>query len=732
MSANDLGILLAWSAVQAALVLVPAAVLHLLASRRSAASGAWVAGLGLGLVVATTVAAVPWGRGHEQGRAGPAGPGRVEAARPDAVGASERRAADVPAPAGPGFTVSLTRLRGVWSRLERGAVAPAVRCRPWGSALAVASLAGSGFGLLRLLVGLWAVRLCRKRGRVVADPALLSLLAELRAAMGCGRAVEVVEVPDLTTPATAGWMRPVVLLPDDWRAWDEADRRAVLAHEITHVLRHDYAAGLVARVALVLHFYHPLVRWMAGRLHLEQELAADALGARFAGGRAVYRLALSRLALRQDGRSLCWPARAFLPARGTLIRRIAMLREDHEARERPWSTARRLMVGAGLLGIALGVAALRGPVRGDDVPPAGARTSETPVTSRRPDPAGEARGRAFDLSYVPEQMASVVAFRPAATFRRAGMSRFGNLLDTLVRRECSAYARICKVDISKPGRLTIGLEDVEWVVTGLDFGRAKQKGNRPDQHSLMFGGITIRTTRPFDWLRFLREWRCEPEEVRVAGRVYYRVKGPWKRALSPASSVCCVYIPDDRSLVCGVEEVLIRTLIGRKVQAAPAYLAGPDWKRVSGGVLAVAINNKDGAFVKKYDLGRPDDAVVLSLFKGVDRWVFGVDDADALALHAAAVCRASDAGQAVARVVESLRAMGRAAVEHPAPGVKLDESQAKAVRMVQSLLTNLRVAPGERSVTLRTDGFGTLADFASIMEAEGFAETPRHKDADED
>ena len=36
---NDLGMTLAWSAIQVTLVLVPAAVLHALASRRSAASG---------------------------------------------------------------------------------------------------------------------------------------------------------------------------------------------------------------------------------------------------------------------------------------------------------------------------------------------------------------------------------------------------------------------------------------------------------------------------------------------------------------------------------------------------------------------------------------------------------------------------------------------------------------------------------------------------------------------
>ena len=108
---------------------------------------------------------------------------------------------------------------------------------------------------------------------------------------------------------------------------------------------------------MALNYYHPVVRWIAGRLQLQQEQAADALGARFAGGRASYLVALSRLALEQDGRSPCWPAREFLPGRGTLIRRIAMLRDRQEtgSSERPLSRSWRLLTTVTLLGLTVGV-----------------------------------------------------------------------------------------------------------------------------------------------------------------------------------------------------------------------------------------------------------------------------------------------------------------------------------------------------------------------------------------
>src|SRR5262249_17955589 len=139
-------------------------------------------------------------------------------------------------------------------------------------------------------------------------------------------------------------------------------------------------AGLLARLALAFNGYHPMVRWMAGQLRLQQELAADAIGARHAGGRVGYLVALSRLALRQDGRSPCWPARAFLPARGTLIRRITMLRDEPRTGtiDRPWPRACRLATTLSLFGVTAVVMTLRGPARG----------GEDGAIAARPSPAG--------------------------------------------------------------------------------------------------------------------------------------------------------------------------------------------------------------------------------------------------------------------------------------------------------------------------------------------------------
>ena len=52
--------------------------------------------------------------------------------------------------------------------------------------------------------------------------------------------------------------------------------------------------------------------------------------------------------------------------------------------------------------------------------------------------------------------------------------------------------------------------------------------------------------------------------------------------------------------------------------------------------------------------------------------MFGVDDADAIALHALAVC-GTDASESIARTIESLVKLGRKALEHPGPDDAVSE-----------------------------------------------------------
>ncbi|MBW3596123.1 MAG: M56 family metallopeptidase [Planctomycetes bacterium] len=195
----------------------------------------------------------------------------------------------------------------------------------WTASLAVMFVAGFLWGGLRMLFALQSVRAIRRGSRSIEDIALTELVASLREQLGGRRIIQLRETDEISAPATIGWRRPVILLPVAWRSWSPEERRAVLAHEIAHVERGDYLMWLAAQMALVLHFYHPAVRWLVARIRLEQECAADAVAATATGPRA-YLAALARLALREGPAEKLAVAPSFLATRGMLLERIERLR----------------------------------------------------------------------------------------------------------------------------------------------------------------------------------------------------------------------------------------------------------------------------------------------------------------------------------------------------------------------------------------------------------------------
>ena len=291
---------------------------------------------------------------------------------------------------------------------------PLPRTWPWPSILLSLLALGAAAGLLQLLAGLVAAQSYRRKSCLIEDKMLHELADVLCAQLGCRAHVELREISALATAATIGWRKPLVLLPLEWRDWTAEQLRAVLAHEIAHIARHDFLACVLAQAGLALHFYHPLVHWLVRRLRLEQELAADAAAAMAIGGRAAYLQSLAELALRQSERPLGWPARTFLPTRGTFMRRIEMLRDAKNlpAGESRWlAWPRRVAV----LLLVIGAAAVAG-LRGGAPPAEVAQAQDKPKVkevSKAGEEAKEAQpdSGAISLSQLPNDSLVFAAIR---------------------------------------------------------------------------------------------------------------------------------------------------------------------------------------------------------------------------------------------------------------------------------------------------------------------------------
>ncbi|MFN6103873.1 MAG: M56 family metallopeptidase, partial [Planctomycetaceae bacterium] len=234
----------------------------------------------------------------------------------------------------------------------------------WGWLAGIALLVGVTFNLLRLAVGWWELRRFRRRSIRIDSPALEESLDIVRAALSVRLPVELRQTAEMTSPATIGWLRPVVILPVDWEEWSEEERLGVLAHELAHISRHDFITGLFSQLVLSLHFYHPLITWLVHRLHLEQELAADAAAVRVLGGHKPYLRMLAGMALKDHVAVLPGAARTFFPQPGMLMARVELLRGNKlEAGEGSFSW--RAAVRGVLVCVGLVLAGLR-PLAGSD------------------------------------------------------------------------------------------------------------------------------------------------------------------------------------------------------------------------------------------------------------------------------------------------------------------------------------------------------------------------------
>src|SRR4029079_3286304 len=83
------------------------------------------------------------------------------------------------------------------------------------------------------------------------------------------------ESPDLFSPVTVFVRRPMVVLPDDWRAWPAEQLDGVLAHELSHVARHDALTQRLALIYRAMFWFSPLSWWLQRQLGRLAELASD-------------------------------------------------------------------------------------------------------------------------------------------------------------------------------------------------------------------------------------------------------------------------------------------------------------------------------------------------------------------------------------------------------------------------------------------------------------------------
>ncbi|MFO0816737.1 MAG: M56 family metallopeptidase [Pirellulales bacterium] len=244
---------------------------------------------------------------------------------------------------------------------------------PWLGTVVAIWLLGVVCFSFRPLVGWWIVRQFARRGALPAPEAFEQLVVDLSRRLGIGRATRVVLSTLINSPATIGWLMPLILLPESMLAtltlpqWE-----AILAHELAHIRRRDYLVNWMQMLVETLGFHHPAVWWVSRTMRRLREECCDDLAVAAIGDCAVYARAL--VAVEQHRSST--PVLALSARGGGLLARIqrVMGREPASGMSLAW-TAPMLLLLAMLVMAWIGVE--RGGVAADP------RSAAAPVLKLR-------------------------------------------------------------------------------------------------------------------------------------------------------------------------------------------------------------------------------------------------------------------------------------------------------------------------------------------------------------
>lgn len=183
-------------------------------------------------------------------------------------------------------------------------------------------LGGVSILLLRLTAGCWRVRRLHAEARLEDLSHWQSPADQIAARLGLRRQFSVVDSTRVTTPTVIGWLQPIVLLPIAAMAGlSPRQVEAILAHELAHIRRHDFAINLLQTLAETILFYHPAVWWLSARVRTEREHCCDDVAVAVSGDATEYAAALAELA----SWSLAHEGLAMAATRGPLVARVRRL-----------------------------------------------------------------------------------------------------------------------------------------------------------------------------------------------------------------------------------------------------------------------------------------------------------------------------------------------------------------------------------------------------------------------
>lgn len=162
-------------------------------------------------------------------------------------------------------------------------------------------LFGFVFFSVRMIIAMEAARQLKTRASEAAPAELQERLHQLSSQLKLSIPVRLISSGRTTAPVVTGWRAPVIVLPaSSLEGLSLAQAETVLAHELAHIRRRDYAVNLLQVCIESLLFCHPAIWWISREVRREREYCCDDLALSTSGSRLNYAKALMVLEERRS------------------------------------------------------------------------------------------------------------------------------------------------------------------------------------------------------------------------------------------------------------------------------------------------------------------------------------------------------------------------------------------------------------------------------------------------
>jgi beta-lactamase regulating signal transducer with metallopeptidase domain len=152
---------------------------------------------------------------------------------------------------------------------------------------------GMVFFLLKLLGNISYIYYLKNRLNFPAEEYWQDLLDKLREKTNLTQYIMLVESALVRSPLVVGHIKPMILFPiGAINRLNTNEVEAILAHELAHVMRHDYLFNILQSLIEALFYFHPAVWWLSSQIRTERENCCDDIAMELCGNPLTYAKAL--------------------------------------------------------------------------------------------------------------------------------------------------------------------------------------------------------------------------------------------------------------------------------------------------------------------------------------------------------------------------------------------------------------------------------------------------------